>query len=181
MSFEIASTHLNGIIVLRTTRFEDHRGFFEELYRIDALWKIGIEEVFVQDNRSNSRRNVIRGLHYQFHPPMGKLIRVVTGSAQFIELDIRRDSPSFGKHVEIELSDSNHRLLWVPPGFANGFCALTDTVDVIYKCAAIYNPEGEGSINPLDPALGIKWFVSDPILSEKDANAPPLSQIKYSM
>ncbi|MBI2794673.1 MAG: dTDP-4-dehydrorhamnose 3,5-epimerase [Ignavibacteria bacterium] len=181
MSFEILSKHLNGIIVLRTARFEDHRGFFEELYRVDALWKLGVEEVFVQDNRSNSHRNVIRGLHYQFRPPMGKLIRVVAGSAQFIELDIRKDSPTFGRHVEIELSDSNNKLLWVPPGFANGFCALTDTVDVIYKCTAIYNPLGEGSINPLDPALGIKWFVTDAILSERDAKAPPLSEIKYSL
>lgn len=163
-------------MVLRTKRFADHRGYFEETFRSDLLSGQGIDATFVQDNHSRSEKGVIRGLHFQHTPAMGKLLRVVRGEIQLVELDIRRDSPTFGQHVEIDVSDANQRLVWIPPGFANGFCVVSDIADVSYKCTALYNPTGEGCVNPMDPALNIAWRTNTPILSEKDAQAPYLHQ-----
>jgi dTDP-4-dehydrorhamnose 3,5-epimerase len=108
---------------------------------------------------------------------MGKMLRVIRGQIQLVEVDIRKGSPTFGKHVSIDVSETNGRIVWIPPGFANGFAVLSESADVVYKCTALYNPDGEIGINPLDPALGIRWLIDEPILSDKDASAPLLSQI----
>jgi dTDP-4-dehydrorhamnose 3,5-epimerase len=108
---------------------------------------------------------------------MGKMLRVIRGQIQLVEVDIRKGSPTFGKHVSIDVSETNGRIVWIPPGFANGFAVLSETADVVYKCTALYNPSGEVGVNPLDPELGIRWLIDTPILSDKDANAPKLSEI----
>ena len=159
---------------MRTKRFADDRGYFEETFRADEFAAHGITDAFVQDNHSRSTKGVIRGLHFQHTPPMGKLLRVVRGEIQLVELDIRTDSPTYGQFVEIEVSDANGRVVWIPHGFANGFCVISDVADVSYKCTAVYNPAGEGSVNPFDPTLAIPWKSTNPILSDKDRNAPLL-------
>lgn len=170
---EIIANHLNGVLELRLRRFRDARGYFEEVFRKEDLQHVGITDEFVQDNHSHSVQNVIRGLHYQHTPPMGKLLICLHGSIQLVELDLRKDSPSYLQHVSIMLSADQESIVWVPPGFANGFAVLSNTADVLYKCTATYNPNGEEGVNPLDPALAIGWKVHNPILSEKDRLAPP--------
>jgi dTDP-4-dehydrorhamnose 3,5-epimerase len=163
---------LNDVVVLRTQRFEDERGYFEETFKSDVFATLGIATRYVQDNHSRSHKGVIRGLHFQHTPAMGKLLRVVRGEIQLVELDVRPDSFTYGQYVEIDVSDTNGRIVWIPPGFANGFCVLSDVADVVYKCTAVYNPAGESSVNPLDPSLAISWKTGNPILSDKDRNAP---------
>lgn len=171
MAFRTITTHLNGIFVIEADRYVDERGYFQEMFRTTALEELGVVGPFLQDNHSRSTKGVVRGLHYQHTAPMGKLLVVLRGSIQLVEVDIRKDSSSYGQHVSIELSDANHTLVWIPPGFANGFCVTSDEADVLYKCTAEYNSSGEGGINPLDSALGIEWRVSHPIVSDKDTAA----------
>ena len=171
MAVRIAEEHLNGIIVINIDRYRDDRGYFEDLFHLPQLREIGITESFVQDNHSSSVRGVFRGMHYQYTPPQGKLLTVLKGAIQLVELDIRQHSPTFGQHVSLVLSDDTPRLVWIPAGFANGFCCLSDEADVLYKCTAPYNASGEGSINPLDADLGIAWDTAMPILSVKDRSA----------
>lgn len=166
----------DAVMILRPERFTDERGYFEEIYRADFCLRHGIPTDFVQDNHSRSQRGVIRGMHYQVDEPMGKMLRVVRGQIQLVEIDVRKGSPTYGNHVSIDVSETNGRVVWIPPGFANGFAVLSDVADVSYKGTALYNPAGERSVNPLDPTLGIRWLVDDPILSEKDRNAPHLDR-----
>ncbi len=174
--FDIELTALDGIVVLRPTVFSDHRGYFLESFNARQFEELGLPTNFVQDNLSFSHRSVIRGLHFQWDPPMGKLLRVITGRIQLVELDIRPGSPHIGKHIALELSDENHRTVWIPPGFANGFLVLSQTATVHYKCTAFYNPRCEGSIRWDDPALGIHWQLDGtPIVSEKDAHGMTLT------
>ena len=173
------ANHLNGVLELQTKRFADDRGFFEELFRASALEHLGISG-FVQDNHSRSHRDVIRGLHYQYAAPMGKLLVCLRGAVQLVEVDLRKDSLTYGQHVSIDLDDSDGRMVWVPPGFANGFCVLSDEADVIYKCTAYYNASGEGGLHPLDPQLGIQWKASSPILSIKDTEAQMFAEYASS-
>lgn len=168
MAFEVEYTFFDSVVVLRSTRHSDHRGYFQESYRADEFIRLGLPTDFVQDNHSYSTRGVLRGMHYQVDQPMGKLLRVVSGSAFFAEVDVRPDSSSYGKFVTIELSEQNGRLLWVPPGFANGFCITSDEAHVSYKCTAIYNPHGERSFHPLSESLNIPWPEETLVLSEKD-------------
>ncbi len=163
--------HLNGVLELQTKRFADDRGYFEELFRASELEALGITG-FVQDNHSRSEQGVIRGMHYQYDAPMGKLLICLRGAIQLVEVDVRKDSITFGQHVSIDLDDSDGRMVWIPPGFANGFCVLSAEADVIYKCTAYYNPSGEGGLHPLDPELGIQWKTNVPKLSPKDVAAP---------
>ena len=130
---------------------------------------------FVQDNHSRSTRGVIRGLHFQWEPPIAKLMRVTVGTAMLVAVDIRRGSPTLGQYVSIEASEENKLQLWAPPSFARGFCVLSDVAEIQYKCTGIYNPQGEGGIRWNDPQIGIDWPVDDPILSEKDEAAPLLA------
>lgn len=176
MSFSVASTHLNGIVVLRTDLYEDDRGFFLEAYRADHFEQLGIPERFVQDNHSGSKRGVVRGLHFQYDPPMGKLMRVTVGSAFMVAVDIRKGSPTAGQWFGLEGSAENRLQVWAPAGFARGFCATSEWAEVQYKCTAIYNSATESGIIWSDPEIGIEWPVPDPLLSAKDANAQTLRE-----
>lgn len=173
---EILATHFDVVTVLRPARFEDERGFFMEAWRSDHFRDLGLPERFVQDNHSGSVRGVLRGLHFQWEPPMGKLMRVSAGAAYLVAVDIRKGSPTLGRWVGVEASAENRLQVWAPPGFARGFCVLSDFAEVQYKCTGTYNRAGESGIRWDDPRLGIEWPVSDPILSPKDRDAQTLDE-----
>jgi dTDP-4-dehydrorhamnose 3,5-epimerase len=167
--------YLNGLILFEPKELNDDRGFFMESYKKEYFSQFGIPE-FIQDNHSYSVQNVFRGLHFQWSPPQGKLLRVVRGEAMFIELDIRPDSPTIGSHIKITLSEENKRILWVPPGFANGFLSLSDGTDVLYKCSSYWNGQAEGSIRYNDPELNISLGIDNPVISDKDMNGMTLAE-----
>ena len=150
---------------------EDERGYFMEVFRADEYEKIGLPRHFLQENQSGSHKGVVRGLHFQWDQPMAKLMRVACGRALLVAVDIRHGSPTLGRWFGIEGSAANKKQLWAPPGFARGFCALSDFAEIQYKCTAIYNPRGEGCIRWNDPAIGIDWPVTEPLLSQKDSQA----------
>ena len=176
MEIKIESTHLGEIIVLAPEVFEDERGFFMETFRVDQSEALGLPINFVQDNHSRSVKGVIRGLHFQWDPPMGKLMRVTRGVAFLVAVDIRKGSPTLGKWFGMEVSAENKRQTWAPAGFARGFCVLSDFAELQYKCTGIYNKTGESSIIWNDPDLAIRWPISNPILSAKDAHAITFAQ-----
>lgn len=178
MGIRIESTHLGAVVVLTSDVFKDDRGFFMEAFRADSFEALGLPHQFVQDNHSGSKKGVVRGLHFQWEPPMGKLMRVTQGRAFLVAVDIRKGSPTLGQWFGLEVSAENKKQVWAPAGFARGFCALSDYADVQYKCTGVYNPKGEGAIRWDDPALGIRWPAvgSEWILSEKDRKAPTLAQ-----
>jgi dTDP-4-dehydrorhamnose 3,5-epimerase len=173
-ALKFTETPLPGVLVIEPRVHGDERGFFMETYRADAFREHGIPDVFVQDNHSRSARGVLRGLHYQEPLPQGKLVRCPRGELFDIAVDIRRGSPTFGRYYGILLTESNNKMLWVPPGFAHGFCALTDTADLVYKVTELYRPEYDRCILWNDPDIGIPWPIAEPVLSAKDANAPRL-------
>ncbi len=168
-------TDLPGVLIVEPAVFGDDRGFFMEIYHAARFREGGIPDPFVQDNHSKSVRGVLRGLHFQEPNAQGKLVRAIAGSIFDVAVDIRRGSPSFGKWFGIELSAGNKRQLWVPAGFAHGFCVTSESAEVVYKCTELYDPKGDRGIRWNDPAIGIAWPVSDPILSPKDAAAPLLN------
>lgn len=176
MPLEIVSRHLGDVLVLRSLRHEDQRGFFMETYRKDQFTQFGIPDEFVQDNHSGSVRNVLRGLHFQWDPPMAKLMRVTVGTAFLVAVDIRKGSPTLGQWFGLEVSAQSGLQVWAPAGFARGFCVLSDYAEIQYKCTGIYNPRGESGIRWNDPAIRIEWPVADPILSAKDASAQTLEE-----
>jgi dTDP-4-dehydrorhamnose 3,5-epimerase len=168
---------LNGLVLFEPLLFEDERGFFMESYRADQFEKLGLPTNFMQDNHSRSSYGVLRGMHFQWDKPMGKLIRVTLGKAYVVEVDIRPGSPTLGKWFGVELSEANKKVLWVPPGFANGFCTISQHCEMQYKCTALWNKDGESNIRWNDPALAIDWLaVENPLLSEKDKNAQTLAE-----
>ena len=154
----------------------DERGFFMEVYKKDVFTQAGIAQEFVQDNHSRSAKGIIRGLHFQWEPPMGKLMRVTRGSAFLVAVDIRKGSPTLGKWFGLEVSEENKKQVYAPAGFARGFCSLSDETEVQYKCTGQYNMECESGILWNDPAIGIQWPVENPVLSEKDQHAQTLEQ-----
>lgn len=170
-------TEIDGLRLFEPRVFADERGRFMEVYHAARYRDLGLDVDFVQDNLSRSRRNVVRGLHFQRRHPQGKLIHVVRGTIYDVAVDLRPGSDTFGQHLGVELSDANHRQLWVPPGFAHGFCVLSEWADVLYKCTDVYHPDDEGGLLWNDPALGIEWTVSEPILSERDRQHPPLAAL----
>lgn len=174
---ERLDTDLEGPILLRPTVHGDERGFFQETYRRGACAELGIPEEFVQDNHSRSRRGVVRGLHFQVGRGMAKLVRCARGEILDVVVDIRRGSPTYGEWEAHELDDESHHQLYVPIGFAHGFCVTSEVADVIYKCDAYYDPEAERAISYRDPEIGIKWPDIDLTPSERDAKAPPLHEI----
>jgi len=176
MQVTIEKSPIDGVVVVRPEVFEDERGFFMEVYRKDQFEQLGLPGDFVQLNHSASRKNVVRGLHFQWEPPMGKLMRVTTGRAFLVAVDIRKNSPTLGKWFGIEASAENKIQLWAPACFARGFCVLSDYAEIQYLCTGIYGPRGESGILWNDPEIGIDWPVKDPILSEKDRNAQTLAQ-----
>jgi dTDP-4-dehydrorhamnose 3,5-epimerase len=162
------------VLLIEPALFSDDRGFFMETYHLDRFRDAGIAETFVQDNHSRSARGVLRGLHYQEPNGQGKLVRCTRGALFDVAVDIRTGSPAFARWFGVELSEENRLLLWIPPGFAHGFCALTDVADLVYKCTALYDAAADRSIAWNDPEIGIEWPLSTPRLSPKDAAAPTL-------
>jgi len=180
---KIFPTELPEILILEPKVFADERGFFMESYNLRAFNEaVGYAVDFVQDNYSRSTRGVLRGMHYQLPPnAQGKLVRVTSGTVFDVAVDVRRSSPRFGKWVGVELSEENHRQLWIPPGFAHGFLALSQHADFLYKSTAYYAPAAEASIRWDDPELGIQWpRIEVPLsVSLKDAAAPTLQLATY--
>lgn len=172
----IISRHLEDIAVLVPEVFEDQRGFFMETYRTDRFEAMGLPTCFVQENHSRSRQGVLRGLHFQWDPPMGKLMRVTLGAAFLVAVDIRKGSPTLGKWFGTEVSAENKLQIWAPAGFARGFCAISDQAEVQYRCTGSYNKHAESGIRWNDPDIGIEWPIEQPLLSDKDRDAPTLSQ-----
>lgn len=162
---------LQGVLVIHPSVFSDERGFFFESYRKNRYQEAGIEVEFVQDNVSFSRKNTVRGLHYQARPGQAKLISVLQGTIWDVALDIREGSPTYGQWEAVELSDVNHRQFFIPVGLAHGFCVLSETACVQYKTSAPYDPQEEKTILWNDPAFSIQWPVARPILSERDRTA----------
>jgi dTDP-4-dehydrorhamnose 3,5-epimerase len=176
MGFRIESKHLGEVVVIVPDIFEDDRGFFLEVYRADLFREMGLPGEFVQDNHSGSKKGVIRGLHFQWDPSMGKLMRVTLGTAFLVAVDIRRGSPTLGKWFGLRVSASDHRQIWAPAGFARGFCVLSDYAEVEYKCTGTYNSKAESAIRWDDPDIDIRWPVTRPLLSDKDRRAQTLAE-----
>ena len=175
MQIKIESRLLGDVVVIVPEIFQDARGFFTETFRADQFKALGLPTEFVQDNHSRSAKGVVRGLHFQWDPPMGKLMRVTAGSAFLVAVDIRKGSPHLGKWAGVEASAENRRQVWAPAGFARGFCALSEGTEIQYKCTGIYSNKAESAIRWNDPAIGIKWPLSDVTVSDKDRNAAPLA------
>ncbi len=174
MPFTVEPTAIPEVRLIRPRTFPDGRGWFAEVLRAGAFEELGLPGRFVQINQSRSSKGVIRGLHFQWDPPQGKLMRVVTGRAFMVAADIRPGSPTLGQVATVEGSDAEPVLFWAPASFARGFAALSDVTEVEYFCTAEYNPARESAIRWDDPGLGIRWPVADPVLSSKDANAGSL-------
>jgi dTDP-4-dehydrorhamnose 3,5-epimerase len=167
-------TFIEGLLVIKPRVFEDARGYFFESYSEKALREAGLHAQFVQDNQSLSQKGVLRGLHFQAPPfAQGKLVRVIKGSVLDVVVDIRKESPTYGKHFAIELNEQNKTMLWVPEGFAHGFATLQNDTIFYYKCSNYYHKESEGCVMWNDKDLGIEWNVKDPVLSEKDKAGTP--------
>lgn len=165
-------TAIPEVVIVEPQVFGDARGFFMETWHAGKFAAGGLDLHFVQDNHSRSAQGILRGLHYQITQPQGKLVRVVRGAVFDVAVDLRRSSPSFGRWVGVELSEDNHRQLWVPPGFAHGFYVMSESADFVYKCTELYAPEHERCLRWDDPALAITWPLRDgaaPLLSAKDA------------
>ncbi len=176
MKISIINEALTGLLVLQPEAFEDERGFFIETYRKDQFNELGIHEEFVQDNHSRSSKGVLRGLHFQWEPPMGKVMRVTQGEAFLVAVDIRKGSPTLGQwHGEI-VSAANKKMVWAPAGFARGFCTLSEFAEIQYKCSGLYSNKAESGILWNDPEIGIVWPIENPQLSEKDKVAQTLEE-----
>ena len=175
-TMEITPTALPGVLLINPKVWSDARGFFLESWNESAFERAGLNIHFRQDNYSRSMRNVLRGLHYQLDRPQGKLVRCARGAVFDVAVNLQRSSTAFGRWIGVELSESNHRMLWIPPGFGHGFLVISDEADVIYKTSELYDADSDRAILWNDPDLGIKWpLVDTPIVSAKDANARPLS------
>ncbi len=174
-------TPLPGVLLIEPTLFGDHRGFFLESYSAARYREAGIDVEFVQDNHSRSSQHVLRGLHFQFHYPQGKLVRVSRGSVYDVVADVRPGSPHFGQWYGVELSDDNARQLYIPPGYAHGFQVISDVADFEYKCTDYYHPEDEGGIAWNDSHLAIAWPAAEKaITSDKDQHWGQLDQLEPS-
>lgn len=176
-NFEVERTEIDGLLIIRAKRFGDVRGFFMETHNERSFAELGLNMKFVQDNRSRSTYGTLRGLHFQKTHPQGKLVAVSNGEVFDVAVDIRRSSPTFGKWFGMNLADDG-TMFYVPPGFAHGFCVLSESADFTYKCTDFYVPEDEGGLLWNDPTVGIKWPIADEakiLLSEKDRRNPAFS------
>jgi len=166
---EITKFDIEGPLLIKPRVFHDERGYFYESFNESTFKNLGLDFKFVQDNQSNSSKNVLRGLHYQLPPyDQGKLVRVVKGSVRDIAVDIRRISPTFGQYISIDLTAESNTIFWIPPGFAHGFLSLEDDTLFMYKCTNLYHKESECGIIWNDPELNINWGIANPIVSDKD-------------
>ena len=176
---KVIKTNLESCLVIEPKTFSDERGFFREVYQeIRYTEMANIRLRFLQDNQSRSSYNVLRGLHFQIKKPQGKLVRVTKGEVFDVAVDIRRESPTYGKWFGINLSEENALQFWIPPGFAHGFQVLSKTADFEYKCTDYYDPDDEGIIKWDDPDIGISWPIKNPNLSEKDSKGIYLNELK---
>ncbi len=177
MPIENSEKYFAGeVVLLKPKVFKDHRGFFYEVFKKSELEKYGVPSNFVQENHSGSIKNVVRGLHFQWEPPMGKLMRVTRGKAFLVAVDIRKNSPTLGKWIGVEASEDNRYMLWAPYYFARGFAVLSDYAEIQYLVTGEYNNKAESGILWNDSEIGIEWPVENPILSEKDRNAQTLKE-----
>lgn len=178
MPFEFVKTKIPDVILIKPKVFGDERGFFMETYKKEDFEKAGIKGEFVQDNHSRSRYGVLRGLHFQKEPyAQAKIVRCVRGVIFDVAVDLRRDSPTFGKWVGVILSEFNKHQLYIPRGFAHGFCVLSEVAEVVYKVDNKYAPDYEGGVIWNDEDIGIEWPIDEPILSEKDKKWPTLKEL----
>lgn len=175
---KVIETALPGVLIIEPKVFGDHRGFFLETFQVDRYREAGITLPFVQDNHSRSQRGVLRGLHFQKTRPQGKLVSVSRGAVYDVAVDIDPASTTYGRFVGVELNDENHRQLWIPPGYAHGFCVVSDVADFQYKCTDFYFPEDEGGLIWNDPDVGIPWPIAEPQLSGKDLKNPRLRELQ---
>lgn len=172
---ELIPTKIPEVVLIRPDVFGDDRGYFFESFHVEKLASFGIKQHFVQDNESCSQKGVLRGLHYQLEPfAQGKLVRVIKGAVLDVAVDIRRNSPTFGKWVSMKLSGENKLICWIPVGFAHGFVTLEDDTVFTYKCTGVYNKASERAVLWNDPELNIDWGITSPVLSDKDMLAPLL-------
>src|ERR1700749_256533 len=174
---KIIETDIPEVLIIEPKIFGDQRGFFTEIFQVERYAAAGIKRPFVQDNLSRSSYGILRGLHLQNPRAQGKLVSAMRGKVLDVAVDVRVGSPTFGRHVSVELSDENRRQLWVPRGFAHGFAVLSDSADFAYKCDNLYSPKDEIVVRWNDPEIGINWRVENPSLSERDAGAPLLKDI----
>ena len=175
---KITNPFIDGLLVIQPQVYTDERGYFYEAFRADLLQKYELKVEFVQDNFSKSKKNTIRGMHYQVRKnAQGKLCQAIMGKVLDVAVDIRFNSPTFGKHYKHELSEENHTMIWIPPGFAHGFAALSDEAVFMYRCTAYYSKEDERSILYNDPDIKIDWQIKNPLVSEKDKNAKRFREI----
>ena len=174
---KITPTSLPGVLIIEPQVFKDKRGFFMETYHRKKYGQAGLNRIFVQDNLSHSVQRTLRGLHYQLKYPQAKLVQVIKGSIFDVSVDIRQGAPSFGQWTGVHLSGENRRQVFISEGFAHGFCVLSETADVIYKCTDLYTPDDEGGLLWSDPGLAIDWPITDPLLSDKDSQYPCLADI----
>ena len=174
---KVIQTRLPGVVIIEPKVFGDSRGFFYESYNAEAYREIGIDRVFVQSNVSRSSHGVLRGLHYQWPRPQGKLVSVLEGEVYDVAVDIRRGSPTFGQWAAAVLSADNHRHFWIPEGFAHGFCVLSESAIFSYQCTEVYLPAHDAGVLWNDAELAIDWPLSAPLLSDKDRKAKALAEI----
>lgn len=176
----VSETELDGVLIVEPNVFGDNRGWFMETYSRRDFEDAGITAEFVQDNRSfSSKKGIIRGLHFQRNPMcQAKLLTCLKGEILDVAVDLRKDSPTYKKWISVKLTAENKKQIFIPKGFAHGFLTLTDDVEIMYKCDELYSPECDGGIRFDDPEIGVEWGVENPILSEKDKNAPYLKDIK---
>lgn len=177
----VETTHLPGVVIVHPPLFRDDRGFFFEAWRQDHFEAAGIPDRFVQDNQSRSAAGTLRGLHWQWRKPQAKLVRVLAGRIFDVVVDVRRGSPHFGKWLGLQMSAEDFTSLYVPVGYAHGFCVLSDTADVAYKCSEVYDPGGEAGLVWSDPAVGIEWPITSPTLSSRDQQHPTLDPARADL
>jgi len=174
---KVTETQLAGVLIIEPKVFGDSRGFFKETFQAERYREAGIECTFVQDNYSRSQKGVLRGLHFQITKPQGKLVSCPKGAVFDVAVDIDPESTTYGQYVGVELTEENHKQLWVPPGYAHGFCVLSETADFQYKCTDYYDPSDEGGVIWNDPDVAIEWPIAHPSLSSKDALLPTLAEL----
>lgn len=174
---KVTETPLPGVLIIEPRVFVDPRGFFKETFQLQRYREAGIMYDFLQDNHSRSQKGVLRGLHFQITKPQGKLVSCSCGAVFDVAVDVDPTSVTFGQYTGVELTENNHLQLWVPPGYAHGFCVLTEFADVQYKCTDYYDPSDEGGVIWNDHDLAIDWPIDKPLVSDEDANLPSLEEL----
>ena len=174
---KVTETKLPGVLIIEPKIFGDKRGFFRENFQVKRYKEIGIDQTFVQDNYSRSQKGVLRGLHFQITKPQGKLVSCLRGAVFDVVVNIDQTSITYGQYLGVELTEDNHKQLWIPPGYAHGFCVLSEIADFQYKCTDYYDPYDQGGVIWNDKTLAIDWPINNPSLSNKDSSLPKLTEL----